>query len=104
MANINRVPFNEIPPEEAFHKDRGPLWQKLFNIVNQTRTRVGGDDDLLVSISTDVANTELTINEFLVQLDDQDNEIQTQMAALEAKVRHLEKQIKHLTAEITANG
>lgn len=80
MANqINRIPFNAIPPEWAFHPVIGPFIRELMTIVWQSRTRMGGDGD--------------TISEIVVQADD------SMMSAVESRVAALESKLNALIIE-----
>lgn len=45
MATVNRIPFNTIPQEWAFHPTIGPFVRDLLTIIWQQRNRTGGDSD-----------------------------------------------------------
>ena len=47
MANVNRIPFNTIPQEWAFHPTIGPFIRDLLTIIWQQRNRTGGDSDAI---------------------------------------------------------
>ena len=50
---IDKIPFNQIPQDEAFHPVRGNMWRDVYNKLYQLRTRTGGDVDVIYSIQYD---------------------------------------------------
>jgi hypothetical protein len=79
-TQIDRVPFNTIPQEWAFHPEIGPFIRDLLRIVWQQRDRLGGDGDI--------------ITEIVVQADDSmGSAVESRVAALEARI--IELQIEH---------
>lgn len=84
MATINRVPFNTIPPEWAFHPSIGPFIRELLTIIWQQRNRTGGDVD--------------TITEIVVQADD------SMMSAVESRVAALESKINDLLLDLDVSS
>lgn len=50
---IDKIPFNQIPQDEAFHPVRGNMWRDIYNKLYQLRNRTGGDVDIIYSIQYD---------------------------------------------------
>lgn len=83
-VNVNRVPHNMIPPEWAFHPTIGPFIRELMNVVWQTRTRTGGDADIVDAVE--------------VQSDDtMGSAMESRIAELESLVRSLQVENAHLS-------
>lgn len=48
MTQVNRIPYNQIPQEWAFHERIGPFIREQLDITRQLRDKIGGDDDLVI--------------------------------------------------------
>lgn len=99
-VNINKVPFNEIPHEEAFHPIRGPLWQKIFDIINQSRDRIGGDFDFISEVSSEYVEAESTHNYDIRQLQS-DRDKYLAEAQTNRKIRSLQAENDALKAQLS---
>lgn len=100
MANrTNRIPFNEIPHEEAFHPVRGPLWLKVFEILNEIRTKTGGDSDYIFELQGGSTTTSADVTE----LTDRNIELESEIVALRASIKKLDKRLASFIAEIETN-
>jgi hypothetical protein len=110
MTNVNKIPFNEIPHSEAFHPERGPLWQKLFNLLDQSRNKLGGDSDYIVSLQEDtratIANvaTDYDVNVRIKNLQAQNAQLKAGLASTSRQLRNLEKKLTAFIAEARTNG
>jgi len=100
MANVNKTPFNELPHEEAFHPVRGRIWQSIFNLLDQNRTKLGGDSDYIVSLQDNLQTTAAST----ISVQAQHNELRADLASISTQIRNLEKKVQSLIAEIRTNG
>lgn len=97
MTTVNRIPFNTIPPEWAFHPTIGPFVRDLLTIIWQQRNRTGGDGDIITEIvvqsddsmmsavESRVAALEAKVNDLIIEFD-----LSSRVAALEARLAALE--------------
>ena len=100
MANTNRIPFNEIPHSEAFDPNRGPLWFKIFEILNNLRTKTGGDTDYIFDLQNGSTSTVADIAEILAR----NIELESELTAMRTTVKNLEKRLNAFIAETITNG
>lgn len=107
MATVNRIPFNTVPPEWAFHPTIGPFVRDLLTIVWQQRIRSGGDGDTITDTSIQVDDTLLCAAlsriahlESLVSSLLSEHDFSSRLADLESKIESLARETAIPTAPI----
>lgn len=98
-VNVNRIPFNEIPESEAFHPQRGPLWRKILDILNQSRSKIGGDSDFIVELQGDYVESEAVHNYDIRQLQADRDKYHAEYKTARA-IRNLKAENEHLKASL----
>jgi predicted RNase H-like nuclease (RuvC/YqgF family) len=95
--DVNRIPFNIIPTKWAFDPEIGPFIRELLEILNQSRSRTGGDNDTvadleLINTLNDGGNrTYRRYNDEIQELSNQLSEIKRKNRSLEQKIDLLEE-------------
>lgn len=54
-TKINAIPLNQIPEEWAFHPKIGPFIRSILDIIFQTKSRTGGDTDVIYILQNDLS-------------------------------------------------
>lgn len=97
MANVNRIPFNAIPQEWAFHPTIGPFVRDLLTIIWQQRNRTGGDSDAIGDYEVRITSLENAD----VVLDSRLDTAEADISALESSDVVIDARLDTAEADIT---
>lgn len=105
MANVNRIPFNAIPQEWAFHPTIGPFIRDLLTIIWQQRNRTGGDSDAIGDYEvriTSLENADVVLDSRLDTAEYDIDDLESSDVTINNRIDGVEDELNETNSEVLA--